>query len=155
MVITHLEEFINELYAMLRITEPKQLEIFDIAKKLGITVIYRKKNFKFDNEIILQPGTKQREWQKFGHELCHHLRHCGSQARMHPLFIDLQEYQATHFAYHFCVPSFMLKDIREPTTKLIMETFNVEQHFAERRLEMYKNKLLLEGRRNESSLIRI
>ncbi|HLR71553.1 MAG TPA: ImmA/IrrE family metallo-endopeptidase [Pseudogracilibacillus sp.] len=78
----------------------------------------------------------------FGHEVCHYLRHCGNQLKMHPLFLQLQESQANHFAYHFCVPTFMLQQLREVTIYDVMELFNVEFDFALRRLEMYRNNVL-------------
>lgn len=61
---------------------------------------------------------------------------------MHPMFIDLQEWQANHFAYHFCVPTFMLEDLEEVTIYEIMNLFNVCYDFASKRIEMYQNKLL-------------
>ncbi len=152
---THLEDYINELYKDMSINEPGQLSIKNIAKKLKINIIYGRVSLYFENYIVLKRSTSEKEWQLFGEEVCHYLRHIGNHIPMHELFMDYQENQANYFSYHFCVPTFMLNDIEIPTTHRIMETFNVEQHFAERRLEMYKNKLLLEGRRNESSLIRI
>ncbi|MDY0394741.1 ImmA/IrrE family metallo-endopeptidase [Virgibacillus halophilus] len=84
----------------------------------------------------------KKEWQEFGHELAHHLRHCGQQLNMHPLFRQLQEYQATYFAYHFCVPTFMLQQLIGISVKQIMNLFNVEYEFAVRRLEIYQNNKL-------------
>lgn len=60
---------------------------------------------------------------------------------MHRLFIDLQEYQAAYFAYHFSIPTFMLEDLKEVSACEIMNLFNVEEEFALRRLEMYQNKV--------------
>ena len=57
-------------------------------------------------------------------------------------FINLQEWQAKQFAYHFCVPTFMLDDLEEVTVYEIMNQFNVDEEFAVRRLEMYQNKIL-------------
>ncbi|WP_371811524.1 hypothetical protein [Sporosarcina sp. Te-1] len=50
---------------------------------------------------------------------------------MHPLFIELLEWQADNFAMHFCVPTFMLDRILLPPDQkaaihLIMETFKVD-----------------------------
>ncbi|MFA1820600.1 ImmA/IrrE family metallo-endopeptidase [Virgibacillus oceani] len=140
---THLEDYIYDLYEFMKINEPVQLSINNVAKKLKVKVVYRKKNFRFYNEIILNQGTKQQEWQSFGHEIGHYLRHYGNQLRMHRLFIDLQEYQANHFAYHFCVPTFMLCDTSDLSVYKIMDLFNVEYGFACRRLEMHQNKLLM------------
>jgi len=140
---THLEDYINSLYKRMGITQPKQLDMHRIAKLLGLEITYdEEKIFYFSNEISLRKSTKVQEWIDFAHEVCHHLKHVGIQLVMHPLFIDLQEYQASHFAYHFCVPTFMLENVSDLSVRKIMNLFNVEYEFAERRLEMYKNKLL-------------
>ncbi|HAM81614.1 ImmA/IrrE family metallo-endopeptidase [Ornithinibacillus bavariensis] len=97
------------------------------------------------NDIRIRRSTKQKEWQLFGHELGHSLRHCGHQLKMHPLFKELQEYQANYFAYHFCIPTFMLDKLINYTVKDIMALFNVENDFALRRLEMHKGKFLIGG----------
>lgn len=140
-VYSHLEDYINQLYKFLSIDQPEQLNIPTVAAKLGLEVRYGNVNFCIGKHIMLQKSTKQKEWQMFGHEVCHYLRHYGNQLKMHPLFVDLQEYQANYFSYHFCVPTFMLSDLREVTHYVIMEKFNVEENFALRRLEMYQNKL--------------
>ncbi len=139
---THVEDYVNELYESLSIKEPYQLDIDHIAKKLRLQVHYGDFSFKFDNKIVIRKSTKQREWQSFGHEICHFLRHIGSHLSMNYLFRDLQEYQANHFSYHFCVPTFMLRKLKEVSVDVIMNLFNVEFNFAVRRLEMYKNKVL-------------
>ncbi|MED2940699.1 ImmA/IrrE family metallo-endopeptidase [Cytobacillus horneckiae] len=138
---THLEDYIYNLLTSINITEPKDLTIENVTKKLKLTVVYRKKAFRVYDEIILQRGTRQQEWKLFVHELSHHLRHYGSQLDMHPLFHDLQEWQAEHFTYHFCVPTFMLEELKEVTVREIMNQFNVDYDFALRRFEMFKNKI--------------
>lgn len=147
---THLEDYIYDQYKSIGITEPEQLDMRYIARKLGVDIVYRKTIFRFGNEVVLTPGTPAEEWMNFGHEICHYLRHCGNQANMNPLFIELQEWQADNFALHFCVPTFMLNRIRLPPDRLaavyfIAETFNVEIEFAEVRLERYLQKLYSGG----------
>lgn len=137
---THLEDYIYNLFKLLEIKEPKDLTIEKVSKKLGLTVTYKNKAYRFENEINIQKSTKMQEWLDFTHEVCHYLRHCGSQVSMHPLFRQLQEYQADYFAYHFCVPTFMLEKIKEVSIYEIMNQFNVEYEFAVRRFEMYQNR---------------
>ncbi|GGN64602.1 ImmA/IrrE family metallo-endopeptidase [Oceanobacillus indicireducens] len=137
---THLEDYIRDLLKSISIQNPSDLNIENIANRMHLIVTYKKKAFRHDNEIVLQPGTKQQEWRLFAHELCHYLRHYGNQLLMHKLFIDLQEYQANYFTYHFCVPTFMLDQLKEVTVDVIMNLFNVEHEFAFRRLEMYHSK---------------
>lgn len=140
-VYTHIEDYINDLYQSLAINDPYQLDIDYISEKLRVRVYYGESSFKYDNNIIIKKSSKQREWQKFGHEIAHFLRHVGSHLSIHYLFRDLQEYQAKHFSYHFCVPTFMLQKLKEVSVNVIMQLFNVEEEFAVRRLEMYKNKM--------------
>jgi len=139
---THLEDYIYDLLKVIKINEPKELTIDNVANKLDLTVTYRSKAFRFNDLIVLRPGTKQQEWQNFVHELSHYLRHVGNQLSMHYLFRDLQEDQSNHFSYHFCVPTFMLQELREVSVQAIMNLFNVEEGFAFRRLEMYQSKII-------------
>lgn len=137
---THLEDFIRNLYLKIGISKPSEIDINVIAQTLGINLYYGNTTFIFRNNIFLQRSFPQQEWIDFGHELCHYLRHSGQQITMAPMFIDLQEWQANHFAYHFCVPTFMLDELEEVTVYGIMNLFNVDEKFAEKRLEMYKSK---------------
>lgn len=141
-VHTNTEKCINNLYHFLNIQDPAQLEISDITKKLKINLFYGNVNFRFGNNIIITRSNSQKEWQSFGHEVGHYFKHVGSQASMHRLFIDLQEYQADYFSYHFCVPTFMLQKLKGVDVYVIMRLFNVEFDFAMRRLEMYRSKIL-------------
>nr|WP_289038197.1 ImmA/IrrE family metallo-endopeptidase [uncultured Allobacillus sp.] len=139
---THLEDYIHNLYKHLSITEPQHLTIESIAQKLGLTVDYGSVAFRFGDFIILQETNEQQEWQQFGHEVCHYLRHHGSQLTMAKTFMQLQEYQADYFAYHFCVPTFMLDQIDNLSIHDIINLFNVEYDFAQRRFDIYENKLI-------------
>ncbi|MHC8517044.1 ImmA/IrrE family metallo-endopeptidase [Sporosarcina sp. ITBMC105] len=151
-VYSHLEDYIIDLYKEIGISRPSQLNIALIAKRLNI-IIYP---IGWTSEAIYVNGrqyiylnkhlTTEQRWQDFAHELGHILRHSGNQRKLHPLFVELQEWQADNFMYHFCVPTFMLRRIRLPPDKdtaicLIARTFNVEFEFAEERLKRYLNKL--------------
>lgn len=142
-VYTHLEDYIINLYKRMSINKPEHISIDAIASKLGLTVLYSNVSLCYKKHIVIRKSTKQKEWQSFGHEVCHYLLHYGNQMKMHPLFLDLQERQANFFAYHFCVPTFMLDNLKEVNADVISEKFNVEFDFALRRLEMYQNKQLL------------
>ncbi|MCM3110638.1 ImmA/IrrE family metallo-endopeptidase [Lederbergia lenta] len=142
---SYLEDYIYELYSSIGVKDPIDLQLYSIARRIGVKILYKEKPFRFNNEVILREGSISEEWMEFGHEICHYLRHCGNQLIMHPLFRELQEWQADYFAYHFCVPTFMLSKITMPNHRneaiwLIAETFNVEVEFAERRLDMWINK---------------
>lgn len=139
---THLEDYVFNLYDSISIKTPDQLNIKHLSKKLNLNIYYGNVSIRFGNNIILMKSTKEQQWQKFGHEVCHYLIHCGQQLNMYHLFRDLQENQANYFAYHFCIPTFMLQELKGVTVIDVMNLFNVEYEFATRRLEMYKNKLI-------------
>ncbi|GAA0415424.1 ImmA/IrrE family metallo-endopeptidase [Virgibacillus salarius] len=138
---SRLEDLVYKLYTSIGVKDPTGLEMHKIAKKLGVEITYdENKVFRFENEISLKKRTKRQEWMDFGHELGHCLMHCGLQVSMHPLFVELQEWQANNFAYHFCVPTFMLDKLYNYTVCDVMQLFNVDYDFACKRLEIYKNK---------------
>jgi Zn-dependent peptidase ImmA (M78 family) len=153
---SYLEEYIIDLYKKNGIRRPEQLKLDKIAKRLDITVY----TFGWPSEAIYSNGrqyiylnrylTPEQKWQEFGHELGHILRHAGNQRKLHPLFVELQEWQADNFALHFCIPTFMLQRIRLPPDRqaavyLISEIFNVEMEFAEKRLDQYLCKVHSRG----------
>ncbi|MTD30196.1 ImmA/IrrE family metallo-endopeptidase [Planomicrobium sp. YIM 101495] len=118
-----------------------------IAKKLDVEITYSNRAFRFDNEIVIRRGTKSEEWLMFGHELCHYLRHSGNQLKMGKLFVDLQEWQADNFMYHFCIPSFMLRRMNLPDNErdavwLLQEVYGVTAEFAQKRLQQYMQNLI-------------
>src|SRR5699024_12610101 len=89
--------------------------------------------------------TYQQQWQEFGHELCHVLWHAGRQENISDSFCSYQEGQADNFAYHLCIPTFMLCRLKGVSTYEVMNLFNVEYGFASKRLEMYRNKIIMKG----------
>ncbi len=141
------EKFVREFYSENGVTQPSHLGIQNIAPLVGLEVIIHPELSLFWNDtIVIREGTERQHWQRFGHEVCHFLRHCGDQRYMHELFIELQENQARNFAYHFCVPSFMLEEIDLPNNMaqsagMIAKIFGVEYSFAERRIEQYYQKI--------------
>jgi len=159
-----LEDFVRKLYYFLKISKAYQIDKFLIAEKLNVSIRYfdetseaisiNNKNYIFLNKSLSRP----QRWQVFAHELCHILRHSGYQYNMPLLFRELQEWQADCFMYHFCVPTFMLKEMELPlrineATWFVAETFNVEIEFARKRLNMWINKrqsFLLQKRVAES-----
>lgn len=145
---TLLEDYIFSLYQSIHVYTPDQLNMKEIASRLGVDIEYIDSSSKTlyapQETIILidRRLSSQKQWQDFGHELGHLLRHCGSQLTLPPPFIKMQEWQANNFMYHFCVPTFMLEKIPLPWRKgeviaVIAKTFNVEFGFATVRLERW------------------
>lgn len=142
---TQIELFVMKLYKKLKLSNPNLQSIEEIGNFFGVDIEY---DFSIsaclEGLLIIKDGTSAEKWESFGHELCHHLRHIGNQRNMHPLFREMQEYQADYFAYHFCVPTFMIENMKLPNClnsarSLISERFHVSPKFAERRLEMWMN----------------
>lgn len=145
---TRTELYIYNFMRHFNITEPKQLTIENISNLLNLPLYY----WEYSSESVYVRGKKmifinqaasnKIQWQEFGHELCHILWHVGRQEHLVKDFYLLQEWQADHFAYHFCVPTFMLQELKGGTVYDVMNLFNVEYEFALRRLEMYKNNFI-------------
>lgn len=151
-LMTSIEEKIKSLYHSLGIHTPSKLDLFTISRKLNIPVYIG----NWDSKVIKYRGkyrivlnghsSRQQQWEDFGHELCHVLNHVGNQLSMSPLFRELQEYQANNFMYHFCVPTFMLLEMEFPSyrneaIKLVSDTFHVTLPFAQKRLELFENRV--------------
>ncbi len=149
---SYLEEHIEDLYKYLAIYKPEQLDKYEIGNKLNIGIYLvsgeseafcsNERNYIFLNRDL----NHQERWQDFGHELCHVRRHSGHQGKVSPMFRELQEWQADNFMYHFCVPTFMLQNLKLPpeirqAIPIVADTFNVELEFAEERLHRYSRKL--------------
>ena len=150
--MTNLEKEVQALYSSLNIINPSQLDFHLIANKLNLPLFIGKwesKAMKYRGKhmIVLNENlSKSEQWEVFGHELCHILKHTGNQLVIPHSFRELQEAQANNFMFHFCVPTFMLLKINFPSyrnrgIKLIADTFNVTIPFAQKRLERYENQI--------------
>ncbi|RDZ07931.1 ImmA/IrrE family metallo-endopeptidase [Priestia megaterium] len=144
-----LEDWIHQFYKQIGVYSPDQLDFPVIADCLGIQLEFWEVSSRLyrGTMIIDSRLTPQEQWQDFAHEICHKLRHYGNHMTMPEMFLELQEFQANHFALHFCVPTFMLKNLnfqksRKETIYLIAITFGVTYEFAEKRLVIYENRIL-------------
>lgn len=137
-----------KFYRSINIKSFTELSINNIIERLNINlffwdenssiVFYKDKYVVFINNKI----SKQRQWQEFGHEMYHYLYDETTYNKLKETYANYGETKADYFAYHFCVPTFMLFSIKNVSVYDIMELFNVEFDFALRRLEMYKGKFL-------------
>ncbi|KZN99397.1 ImmA/IrrE family metallo-endopeptidase [Pseudobacillus badius] len=100
---TLLEDYIFSLYQSIHIYTPDQLNMKKIASRIGVDIEYIDSSSKTlyppQETIILidRRLSSQKQWQDFGHELGHLLRHFGSQLTLPPPFIKMQEWQANNF----------------------------------------------------------
>lgn len=67
----------------------------------------------------------------------------GRQNYLMNSFIQYQEVKADYFAYHFCIPTFILQQLKGVTAYEIANIFNVEQSFALKRMDMYKSNAIV------------
>lgn len=154
--MTLLEEDIEGLYKEMGIYSPSDLDMYYIASELDIWIHYwdQESEMKCVNglySIILNDQlSRQEQWQDFGHETGHIIKHVGKQHELRKMFRVLQENQANNFMYHFCVPTFMLLNYEineyanfEDGVLFISENFNVTEEFSRTRLKHFKNQLLL------------
>ncbi|MCY7581445.1 ImmA/IrrE family metallo-endopeptidase [Bacillus sp. S2(2019)] len=151
-VKSHLEEWIEDLYRSINIQHSHQINFEQIAESLGLNVRFSpQKSFGFRalNKYVIvldKRKTRQEQWLDFAHELCHIYRHENDIKIMPGTWNEYNERQATYFAYHFCVPSFMLKSLSLPPDQnkaalLVADIFKVTCEFAKRRLCLYYNKI--------------
>ncbi len=142
------EKYIHHLYRSINVTSYEQLSIDRVSVFLDIDVVYWEysstiANCKDKYRVFINEGLDCRQqWQVFGHEMAHFCWHGGSSRYLLQMYLKYQEDKADYFAYHFCVPTFMLMELKGVTAYDVMNLFNVEFDFALRRLEMYRNKLL-------------
>ncbi|WP_079529924.1 MULTISPECIES: ImmA/IrrE family metallo-endopeptidase [Halobacillus] len=154
--MTHLEDDIKKLLESIHILQPKDLDIFIIAKRLGVDLTFTDQPSHYQGNAIMLNVYLSREelWREFAHELCHVLRHAGNQLFMPIDLFRMQESQANNFALQFCIPTFMLQQIELPydiyeATHIVKRAFNVTPHFALRRLRHYENQIIKERMHNE------
>lgn len=145
------ELFVKQLYQSMHINRPEELSINTIAISLNLHVVF----WEFGSALAESNGvykifinnnrSYQQQWVEFGHEMYHYCHDRLSYHQLNRSYAAYGESKADYFAYHFCVPTFMLIDFEELTVFQIMNLFNVEYEFALKRLEMYRNKILTKG----------
>jgi Zn-dependent peptidase ImmA (M78 family) len=146
---TLLEDWIKEFYYRIGIYHPRQLDLLEIAARLGFYVSFQKFSSRiYNGEILIDERLSDAEqWEDFGHEVCHLIRQDGNQLIMSNQFLDMQESKAESFALHFCVPTFMLLKHEIANyygtdgVLFVMDTYCVTKSFAKRRLDHFKNQL--------------
>ncbi|OMF28332.1 ImmA/IrrE family metallo-endopeptidase [Paenibacillus sp. FSL H8-0259] len=148
-----LEQKINELYKMHRITKPAHLSVESLAAKFNVWVHYHNKKSK---GIEVSPGVytifldnrlaEDQQRLEFLHELCHMLRHAGNQTIMPELFTKAQESEADRFVFYAAIPFFMLErlslsSVRSEAIGYISREFNVPLNFAKKRYEQIEDRI--------------
>lgn len=142
-----MEDYVQKMYNSIGIYWPHQLDMESIAASLGTTLVYLPyKSLTVANAILIDDRlTECEQWQDFGHELCHIEWHDGNQRVLPSSYLEYQEWKASNFSYHACVPTFMLDRMDLPAYEsksiyLIQQIFHVEYDFAKKRLNQYLQK---------------
>lgn len=147
-IYTPIEDYMKKMYHHLSIYVPEEIDMIEIAAKLDIWLHFEDLGSRAIERngiysiFIDKRSSRQEQWQDFGHELCHALIHCGNQLQLPREFILFQESKARNFAFHFCIPTFMLEKLELPKMKkeaieLIAMMFNVTRDFAKKRMERW------------------
>ncbi|MEH7674446.1 ImmA/IrrE family metallo-endopeptidase [Bacillus pumilus] len=148
-----LEIEVKDIYGQLQIHDMQPLNIDAVAMHFDISLIYKpieSKAFSIRNRKAIFIDERKNSLQQredFCHELCHILKHTGTQNNAHYLFKQMQENQANAFMYHFAIPSFILNKIDIPNSiyeaaPYISSNFGVSYNFAHHRLEMFYRNLI-------------
>lgn|SRR5690606_29558324 len=146
------ELFIMQFYESISVICPYELSIMHIAEKLNMEVCF----WNFGSAIAQFNGihkmfinkrlSEQQQWQDFGHEMYHYFFDNTRYDLLKESYAEYGESKADYFAYHFCVPTFMLDNLKGVDVYNVMELFNVTYDFALKRIEMYENMSI--ARRN-------
>jgi len=153
--MTNLEKFIKNLFTNNNIFVPSDISMEKFADSFDIWIHYREQGSEMHcinglYSIILDSRlTRQEQFQDFAHEFGHVIKHEGNQHLLAKEFIDLQEFQANNFMYHFCVPTFMLLNCALTNylsiydgIQFISKTFNVTENFAQKRVIHFQNQCI-------------
>ncbi|MEK4196035.1 ImmA/IrrE family metallo-endopeptidase [Paenibacillus sp. FSL L8-0323] len=150
---TYLEKWTEDLYTKLGIKTPSQLNIDTIARIINIWIHYKPIMSK---GLELEPNmytmnidsrlTPERRWLDFLHELCHLLRHAGSQTVMPKQFTQAQENEADQFVLYAAIPFFMVRKMTLPLGRgeaigYIAREFRVPLYFAKKRYEQIEERI--------------
>jgi Zn-dependent peptidase ImmA (M78 family) len=155
---TELECWLNNKYLENGIYRPSDMKIKRIAAIFGIEVHpftgrcfadWHDNENGYFNAIIalnymLDEETKR---ERFFHELCHPLKHVGSQNELPELAKQLQEIQASQFQLYAALPIYMIKEyIEQCSTIQILEktlaaAFCLPESLVRRRLQQIENRI--------------
>ncbi len=142
------EALITHFYKSIDLIDVSLLSITTITERLDIMLHYWKypssiANYRGKWCVCIDENINDcRQWQSFGHEMGHYFNDETTYALLNESYAAYGETKADYFAYHFCVPTFMLQQLKEVSVYDVMELFNVEFDFAMRRLEMYRSKII-------------
>ncbi|KEQ22848.1 ImmA/IrrE family metallo-endopeptidase [Paenibacillus tyrfis] len=147
-----LEKWINKSYRDNCIHYASDMDIERIANIFNVAICKTKEESRamWDDEfavIMLNSNFDEPERREaFFHELCHPLRHVGSQHHIPKSLMELQEIQAAHFQLYAAMPVYMLvefKDINHRPTyiKVLAEEFKLPIPFVQKRIDQVERRI--------------
>ncbi|MNS17582.1 hypothetical protein D3C86_1044410 [compost metagenome] len=145
--LTHLEQFIEDLYTAHEIFHPDQITITELSDKLNVWIHYENlKSRAYESAsgmhsmFLDKHLSPDRQRLDFLHELCHLLRHAGNQTILPELFTKAQEAEADQFVLYATMPYSMLSKLCLPYLRVdaiqyIATLFQVPISLAEQRYD--------------------
>lgn len=142
---SEVEKWISAQYKRLSIYQPSDIDLEMLASHYRVFLTYKPfSSVAFYNSrvksINLDPNASEHEQrEEFFHELCHILRHVGSQSRsITKMMRDLQEWDANRFMSYAAIPVHLLKgyDLTHPNVyREISRDFGVSPKLARLRVK--------------------
>src|SRR5690625_4173623 len=126
------ERYIHFLFDTIKIDSTDKLDIVHISSTLNIPIHYWEysselTSYKDNHKMFIDENqSKQKQWQDFGHEMYHFFFDEISYNQLNESYGRYGETKADYFAYHFCVPTFMLQQMKGFDVYDVMNLFNVE-----------------------------
>jgi len=151
--LTPLEQWIQDLYLRLKITEPAQLNILNLANRMNVWIYFRSvasKALEINGQYSINIDrrlNKREQYEEFLHELCHLLRHSGNQTILPVQFSEKQEQEAQHFILYAAVPYSMfiqleLPEMQRDIADLLVQEFGITHAIANKRIEQIQQRKL-------------
>lgn len=160
--MTYLEDWVEQLYQDLNITDLHQLNLEEMAYRLNIWYYLKpmpSKGVEINGTLTMilnNQLSKEEQWTDFLHELCHLLRHAGNQTVMPEAFTQAQENEAEYFAIYAAIPFSIFSRLPIPdrlsdAITYVAEAFHVPLPFAEKRVEQIQRRIL-QGCLNDAAM---
>lgn len=150
---TPLEDWISSVYKDHNIYSPADIDIHMVASIFGgaVSQTFGQSHVRWEDDFnffVIFLDKKKSEKEKrldFFHELCHPLKHIGSQMKIPLEFRRYQEGQANQFQMYAGLPFYMLQDFSDGCTlKKLSDAFNLPEKFIRSRIDQIYRRIAQE-----------
>lgn len=149
---TETELWLSDLYQAFGIHYSHELDLDTVCMIWGIDIVYYSgKPFTQWDEagavvMLNELATPEENRSIFYHELCHIVKHVGSQDELPQMFVELQEMQAAKFQLVAAMPYYLLPEPAATVTwheyaGLLASEFSVTCELAYRRAQQIESRL--------------